>query len=102
MKKLSTEELVETWRDDSSSQDYIALNDDGNAYYLNKLIVPAKREKERDGFGWRETSATLGADWKGIRAWCERERYWPNIWQSNDHGNVSLYTTTGRYLGGLV
>lgn len=34
--------------------------------------------------------------------WMKAKGYFPNVWEVNDHGNASLYTATGRYLGGLV
>ncbi len=85
--ELPFEELLEAWKDDSASGEYIAVNDNGTAYYDHKLIAPAK-----DG----------NPDFAAIRAWCEAQKYWPNVWQSNDHGNVSLFTLNGEYLGGIV
>ena len=86
-KELPFEELVEIWQDDKSSGDYIAINDDGDAYQYGKLVVEAVEDNP---------------DWKGIRAYCDKQRYWPNVWRSNDHGNGSLYTLKGQYVGGIV
>jgi hypothetical protein len=27
-----------------------------------------------------------------IRAWMDRQRFWPNLWQVSDHGNIHPYS----------
>ena len=83
--QISTEELAELWAD--HDQDII-VGDDGIACCGNKVVA----EADTDG----------NADYPAIRAWCEGAKYWPNIWQVNDHGNVELYDLQGDSLGGLV
>jgi hypothetical protein len=87
-RELPYEDLVQTWKDDSSSGEYVSVNDKGDAYYQGELIVSAD-----DG---------MNPDWKGIHTWANNNNYWPNVWVGNDHGNVDLYTINGKHLGGLV
>jgi len=112
-RELPHDAVVAAWQEDKSSGEYIGINDNGDAYYQGKLIVPAKREKEQlhppyqsktDSLPakWKETGRTLGPDWELIKTWCKEHNYHPNIWSVNDHGNLSLYTVNGKYLGGLV
>jgi hypothetical protein len=108
-RELPHEEVLAAWEDDKSSGDYIGVNDKGDAYYQGKLIVPSEREKQMVPTGkagvppeWKRGASTMNPDWKGIKAWCNQNNFWPNVWVGNDHGNVELYTVNGKPLGGLV
>lgn len=108
-KELPFEELKSIWEDDSSSGEYISVNEDDDAYYQGKLIVPHKKEnimvKAPKGIGSPpryKSGDDSGPDWKGIQNWANQHKYFPNVWRGNDHGNISLYTLTGKYLGGFV
>jgi hypothetical protein len=37
-----------------------------------------------------------------IRAWCDKNEYWPNIFSVNDHGNLALHDYDGKVLKGWV
>ena len=90
-KELPFEQVFEAWENDKDG-DYISvLPDENRAYYCDGgssliEIYPPKN----------------GNIWAGIRAWQEKEGYFPNIWFANDHGNLSLYDNKGNYLGGIV
>jgi len=85
-KELPAEEIAELWNNGDNED--IHINEHGDTYYGKKLIV----SHDADG----------NADWKAIRKWCKDSNYFPNVWQVNDHGNLSLFTWRGRYLGGIV
>ena len=100
--RLSHSEILKSWEEDESSGEFIGITDDGNAYYHNKLIVPAKREQLQVGMRWHKSKSPGSPDWDGIKAWCKTHQYFPRVWETNDHGNLSLYDTNGNYLGGLI
>lgn len=83
--QLTLAELVEAW--DSSEQD-VHVNAVGIAFHCGRRIAGP------DFNG--------NPDFAAIKAWCDRENYWPNVWVSNDHGNIELYTLDGESMGGLV
>lgn len=87
--ELSTEELKEAYED---SEEDIKINDDGQAFYSGKLIA--------------EPNENYAPDFEAIREWMDKNNYYPNVWERNDHGNVSLYYINEqgkpKYLGGLV
>jgi hypothetical protein len=89
-KMLSVEELVERWENDKSGE-YIQINPDDSIVYVAHGSV-------METIGERNTENPF----KVIRAWQKASQYWPNIWQVSDHGNVTLYTSRGKELGGLV
>ena len=100
--QLSHEEVVAAWKDDKSSGEYIGVNDKGDAYYHNKLIVPAERDMSKNGMQWSRGQSTGNPDWKGIQAWSTQHNVFFNVWVGNDHGNLELHTISGKPLGGLV
>ena len=87
--EMSFEELQNAWE---NSDEDIKVNVQGDAYYAGKLIVPRANGQN--------------PNWKGIAAWMQENSYWPNVWEQNDHGNVSLYSVdeygNATYHGGLV
>ena len=91
--QLSTEELVEML---SMSEDDIHLCADGSVNFGHKQLLSPKEAQE------------LQEEWEleaFLEDTMEKERFWPNIWSHNDHGNVLLLCiVNGRFveLGGLV
>lgn len=85
--QLPHEEVLQTWNDDKSSNEFISVNDKGDAYYHQSLIAPSNNGS---------------VDWSAIKAWATQNSFWPNVWVGNDHGNVELHTIDGQSLGGLV
>ncbi len=92
--QLETSELAELH---ASSEDDIGISADGNAYYHSRLIAPANDEGN--------------PDYAAIWQWMEDNRYFPNVWQYNDHHNVELISIAPSeqdgefsvtYHGGLV
>ena len=83
--RMSVEELADAF---SSSEQDIHVNKRGEAFYCGKRIA------DHDG--------NNNADFAAIKAWCDAGQYWPNVWETNDHGNVELFTLEGVSLGGLV
>jgi hypothetical protein len=89
-KELPHEDVAAAWQDDKNGE-YIAVEPDSNrAYYV------------AHGSRMEEIPAKFGNIWGGIKAWMDAKGFYPNIWSANDHGNVSLHSKSGRYLGGLV
>lgn len=83
--QIPTEELAEMFGE--SEQD-IHINARGNAFYCGRCIA---------------TSDDNGnPDFAQIKAWCDSQHYWPNVWETNERGNVELYSLDGEALGGLV
>lgn len=82
--RLTAADIAEMF---STSEEDIHIDQHGDAYYCGRRIA------SRDD---------TNPDFDAIEAWCHREKYWPNIWQANDHGNVELVTLKGESLGGLV
>jgi len=91
-KQLFVEELLEIWNDDRRG-DYVQINDDGSVVeisggcFVGTILRPGPVTDET---------------FKLIRAWMEGNKFWPNIWSCNDHGNVTLHDEKGNDLGGLV
>lgn len=82
---LSHAEILEAW---TSSEQDIHVNQHGAVFYCGRNILAA--------------DANGNPDFPAIKAWCDRENYWPNVWHTNERGNVELYTLDGESVGGLV
>lgn len=88
--ELPHEEVAAAWQDDQHGE-YISVDPDGNrAYYI------------AHGTRMEEIPSQYGNIWAGIRAWMNSKGYFPNIWSANDHGNLTLWSRSGKPLGGLV
>lgn len=81
--------LEDTWNEDKNGE-YIQINDDGSVVYV------------AHGSVMETIPVDLDDQFAGIRAWMEAKQFYPNIWQTNDHGNVTLFDSQGNDLGGLV
>jgi hypothetical protein len=97
VKKLSegeipTEELAATWADDKNGE-YIQINPDDSVWY----VAHGKAMEEIADKGTRDF-IKFGL----IRGWIKENGVSYNIWRVNDHGNVELYSSNGKALGGLV
>ena len=88
--KLSTEELVEIWREDSAGE-YVQVSESENAV----AYVAHGRAMEY-------LRAEPGHPWPAIQAWMGQHKFWPNVWSVNERGNVTLRGEQGEDLGGLV
>lgn len=88
MSKLTHEEIVETWDNDSNGE-YVQVSD-GTAYYIAHGCRCETIPDHPEGV------------WTAIAEWMKASQYWPNIWEVNERGNVELCDTAGNYLGGLV
>jgi len=88
-KELPFEEIQDYWE---GSEDDVKINDKGEAFCSGKLIAKPKP----DG----------NADYYAIWKWMKDSKYYPNVWEINDHGNVSLlslgWNGSVTYLGGIV
>jgi hypothetical protein len=91
LEELEVEELQEVWSDDQNGE-YIQINSNDEVWYVSggvgKEMIPTGNSDDEP--------------WTSIRVWMDEEGWYPNIWMVNDHGNVSLYSSDGEYLGGLV
>lgn len=89
LEEMDHEEVVETWNDDKDGE-YIQINDDGTVWYVT-------------GGSAREQIPTSPEDpFPGIEEWMQEQNFYPNIWEVNDHGNVTLVDSSGNALGGIV
>ena len=89
--QMSPDELQSTWEDDKQGE-YIQINPDDSVVYVahgSAMEQIAPKGSGRDMF-------------RLIGSWMKAKQYFPNIWQVNDHGNVELYSKSGKPLGGLV
>jgi hypothetical protein len=89
--QMSPDELQSTWEDDKQGE-YIQINPDDSVVYVahgRAMEQIAPKGSGRDMF-------------RLIGSWMKANQYFPNIWQVNDHGNVELYSKSGKPLGGLV
>ena len=73
------------------ADDDIIINHNGEAYCTGKLIAKPFENNP---------------DFKAIANYMKKNQYWPNVWEINDHGNVSLYTVdengNAKMVGGIV
>lgn len=108
--KLSAEELQEIWEDDQAGE-YIQINPDDSVVYVahgtakEQIAPPLSKQTVRRAVGigkFKEEPADANQGFKLIRLWMKKHNYYPNIWQVNDHGNIELYNSNGKALGGLV
>ena len=44
---------------------------------------------------FRYSGKVIASNKKGLKAWMEKEGYFPNVWHISDHGNTSLVTDLG-------
>ena len=92
---MTTEDLQELWNDDDGGE-YIQIHDCfTKATYVAhgvamQTIELTEYDPDDDIF-------------EMIRDWTDTELgISPNLWQVNDHGNVTLFDYDGNSLGGLV
>lgn len=64
-------------------EDITIGEDDLSAYYLGKEIVSITRD---------EADEDEDALYKAISAWCDKQKYWPDVWWISDHGNCNIVT----------
>jgi hypothetical protein len=95
LRMLTDEEAAEVL---ANTEEDIHLDSNGNAYFIGKLIVPAKKEIVREGTKWVATGGTEGPHWQKIREWCKANNWFPNVIAFSDHGNPFIFTTTGRII----
>lgn len=119
-RQLPTEELAQIWADDKDGE-YIQIDDDGSARYIahgramEEIVPPVSRRTMSRFVGGdpRKVSVTQdvpaehGKDshnqmFQQIRAWMKKKGFFPNIWHVNERGNLELYSSSGKPLGGLV
>ena len=84
---VTLEEIAELWDD---SEEDIKIDTSGRAWCCGHQIA-----EPRD----------CNADPAAIQRWMDSACYWPNIWEVNDHGNVSLFVIQNGelvMLGGMV
>lgn len=86
-RQLSAEELNLIWQDDDNGE-HIQVNDSGIFYVAHHRAMEQISDNPRD--------------FKAIKAWMDKHKFYPNIWHVNDHGNVTLLNRRGQSLGGLV
>jgi len=84
--------IAQMWHDDQQGE-YVQIDDDGSAHF-----VAHGRAMEQIAPRGTDSDEVFAL----IKDWTDRSQYWPNIWQVNDHGNVTLYDCNGNDLGGLV
>jgi len=91
--QISPEELQSMWEEDKRGE-YIQINPDDSVVYvahgkaMEKIVAyPSTRGKYKFNI---------------IGRWMRKNQFSPNIWQVNDHGNVELYSPSGRAMGGLT
>lgn len=87
--ELTTEELLDAA---AYTEEDIHIDDHGDAYYCGRQIA----SRDEDG----------APDYRAIREWMDHKQWWPNVWEHNDHGNMSLLSInedgSTHYWGGLV
>jgi len=89
-KQMSHEDIAAAWEDDKDGEYITVLPDENRAYYV------------AHGKVMEEIPVRYGNIWSGINVWMNAKGFYPNIWSTNDHGNLTLHNKRGDSLGGLV
>jgi hypothetical protein len=92
-RSISTEELQSMWDDDKDGE-YVQINSkNGSVHYvahgkaMEQICPPGNVNNNT---------------FKQIATWFQNSGVSLNIWEVNDHGNIELYNSKGKALGGSV
>lgn len=85
--RMTPEEVMEAY-EMMQSGDNIGIDEHGDAYLGRRLVA-----------GHDEN---FNADFPAIRAWCNTNKFWPDVVAVNDHGNITVYGIDGIAYGDCV
>jgi len=66
---------------DEPDEDDLVTSDDRNFYQYGKRVLVVDEEEDRDD---------------AIRAYMDREQFWPDAWSISDHGNAHRIDLSGK------
>lgn len=89
MPEPTNEELYQQMRDDLESGECCSISDKGEVMLNGKRIATMTGDNRDDVFAL-------------IRHRFKTEGYWPNIYEINDHGNVTLLDSNDNHVASWV
>jgi hypothetical protein len=90
-------------RDELSSGECVTINAKGEVFFERKHLCTIGAERAwRFGGKVKRCQLSRASALKQVREEMERLQYWPNIYEINDHGNVSLLDTKGNIVQAWV